>query len=103
MPDPIPEYHVVTFESAEAAATAQARILEFVGSPKGIAWMTDPIRAVIWSGPPTSKQPTLYLSTGALEVSRALALDLHATRLIRADELPGSRALVLGDDSDWHQ
>ena len=98
----IEEYHVVPFASLAEAMTVANGIMRFVGSTKGIGRMRDPKRAVIWSTSTLSTDATLYLSPGAINAALAAGIVLQKPAVISASGLPAARALLLGDNSDWH-
>ena len=96
----IARYHVADFGTVKAATTAAAALIEYLSSPKGLRHRTGPRRAVVWgeslSAPPLD-QACLYLSDGALEAARELDQVFTLRSTITAEELPGTRKLILGD------
>ncbi len=102
MPEKIQDYQAFRFPSASEASETGARIMQFVGSPRGIGWMGGPLRAVIWTGSALGSDGTLYLRRGAVEAAKGAGIVLGQGEKISAAELPITRALLLGDASDWH-
>jgi hypothetical protein len=96
MATPISEYHVFTFESLAKAQEAHSRIVRFITTRSGAAFLLDPKRAVILSGPPT----TLYLSPGAFKAGRTLWIDFPTGKVIKGVELPKGLSLIYGESLD---
>ncbi|MHC4179217.1 MAG: hypothetical protein ACYSWU_17020 [Planctomycetota bacterium] len=104
MIQPIETYHVVRFLSQDDFLSFEARMLDFLSSPDGLAFMTDPNRAVIW-GPPLflhSQEQILHCSPGVLAAAEQLGIAPSSSETIERSALSPDRTLIVGDASDWH-
>jgi hypothetical protein len=101
MPMPIKHFSVIHFESALEATRAAMRIMDYVATPLGVAFLDGPLRAVIWIGHPEPSGPALFLSDGGLEAAAASGLRLPVSEELDQAALPAFRALLLGDAMDW--
>ncbi|MBI3695682.1 MAG: hypothetical protein HY238_12695 [Acidobacteria bacterium] len=97
MPERILEYSVLDFANHDAAVDVAAKIMDFVGTPKGSRFSLDPDRAVVWifGG-------QLFVSDGALRAAAATGLTLSPSGRIASDQLPAGRLLICGDATDWN-
>jgi hypothetical protein len=97
----IARYHVADFGTVEAAINGTARIIEYLGSVRGLRHTTGPRRAVLWGrGPEASaiERATLYLSDGALEAAReAGGLAFTLTGTIDIDAMSATCIILFGD------
>jgi len=101
MPDAINEYNTVVFGDRLAAISAAEGVMNHVSSPIGSIFMTGSRRAVIWTTPALSKNPTLFLSDGAVEAAAAAGISIPKPQRIARAQLPSDRSLLLGDEDDW--
>ena len=97
----ITEYHEVVFANAEASRDASSKLMDFVNSsPATLVTMVGPRRVVMWEQSSDFDNRVLYLSPGALSIlSRLVPLPPSST--VGPSQLPPTRAMLLGDASDW--
>lgn len=98
MSKPIINYIVFDFVNFATAKDAVRKIVGFTLLREGRAYLQDDSskRVVMLAGLPT----TLYLSPGALEIARTLWIDLPASKVVHASELPHGLTLLLGEAGD---
>ena len=94
-------YNVIEIQDASEQIKLMQTVMN-LADPKYIRRLIDGPRVVVWASEVASLDDrSYYMSRGATELMREEGLVLNVVAQVRADQLPRSRALLIGDQIDW--